>query len=46
MEKIIELLQQVLDISKSQDSNELSLTTDLEEDIEIFIRKTNEREEE
>ena len=45
MEKIIELLQQVLDISKSQDSNELSLTTDLEEDIEIFIRKTNEREE-
>ena len=41
MEKILELLQQVLDISKSQDSNELSLTTDLEEDIEIFIRKTN-----
>ena len=45
MDKITELLQQVLDISKSQDSNELSLTTDLEEDIEIFIRKTNEREE-
>ena len=45
MDKITELLQQVLDISKSQDSTELALTTDLEEDIEIFIRKTNEREE-
>ena len=39
MEEIINLLQKVLDISKQLDSNdELSLTTDLEEDIEIFIK--------
>jgi hypothetical protein len=39
MEQIINLLQKVLDISKQLDSNdELSLTTDLEEDIEIFIK--------
>jgi len=39
MEQIINLLQKVLDISKQLDSNdELSLTTDLEEEIEIFIK--------
>tara|TARA_R100001224_G_C3946735_1_gene124259 strand:- start:303 stop:431 length:129 start_codon:yes stop_codon:yes gene_type:complete len=39
MEEIINLLQKVLEISKQLDSNdELSLTTDLEEDIEIFIK--------
>ena len=39
MEEIINLLQKVLDISRQLDSNdELSLTTDLEEDIEIFIK--------
>jgi len=39
MKEIINLLQKVLDISKQLDSNdELSLTTDLEEDIEIFIK--------
>jgi len=39
MQEIINLLQKVLDISKQLDSNdELSLTTDLEEDIEIFIK--------
>ncbi|MGB2137195.1 MAG: hypothetical protein ACPHVU_06300, partial [Flavobacteriaceae bacterium] len=38
--QIIILLQKVLDISKTLDSNnELSLTTDLQEEIEIFIRK-------
>jgi len=42
MEEIINLLQKVLDISKQLDSNdELSLTTDLEEDIEIFIKDNN-----
>jgi len=39
MDKIKELLQEVLDISNSQGSNELSLTTDLEEDIEIFLKR-------
>jgi len=44
MEEIINLLQKVLDISKQLDSNdELSLTTDLEEDIEIFIKDNNGR---
>ena len=44
MEKIINLLQKVLEISKQLDSNdELSLTTDLEEDIEIFIKDNNGR---
>ena len=44
MEQIINLLQKVLDISKQLDSNdELSLTTDLEEDIEIFIKDNNGR---
>ena len=39
MEQIIILLQNVLDISKTLDSNnELSLTTDLQEEIEIFIK--------
>ncbi len=39
MEQIIILLQKVLDISKTLDSNnELSLTTDLQEEIEIFIK--------
>ena len=38
MHKIKELLQEVLDISKSQGNHELSLTTDLEEEIEIFLR--------
>ena len=39
MKEIINLLQKVLDISKQLDSNdELSLTTDLEEEIEIFIK--------
>ena len=43
MEQIINLLQKVLDISKQLDSNdELSLTTDLQEDIEIFIKDNNE----
>jgi len=43
MEEIINLLQKVLDISKQLDSNdELSLTTDLQEDIEIFIKDNNE----
>ena len=37
MEKIKQLLQEALDISKAQESHELSLTTDLEEDIEIFL---------
>ncbi len=37
MDKITELLQQVLDISKAQGSNEVSLPTDFEEDIEIFL---------
>jgi len=42
MEKIINLLQKVLEISKQLDSNdELSLTTDLEEEIEIFIKDNN-----
>ena len=42
MEEIINLLQKVLDISKQLDSNdELSLTTDLEEEIEIFIKDNN-----
>lgn len=46
MEQIIILLQKVLDISKTLDSNnELSLTTDLQEEIEIFI-KDNLKEEE
>ena len=40
MEEIITLLQKVLEISKAQDSNnQLSLTTDLQEDIEIFIKE-------
>lgn len=40
MEDIINLLQIVLEISKELNSNdELSLTTDLEEDIEIFIKE-------
>lgn len=44
MEEIINLLQKVLDISKQLDSNdELSLTTDLEEEIEIFIKDNNGR---
>jgi len=44
MEEIINLLQKVLDISRQLDSNdELSLTTDLEEDIEIFIKDNNGR---
>ena len=44
MEEIINLLQKVLDISKAQDSNnQLSLTTDLQEDIEIFIKDNNGR---
>ena len=44
MEEIINLLQKVLDISKLQDSNnQLSLTTDLQEDIEIFIKDNNGR---
>ena len=39
MEELINLLQKVLDISRELDSkDELSLTTDLEEDIEIFIK--------
>ena len=39
MEELINLLQKVLEISRQLDSNdELSLTTDLEEDIEIFIK--------
>ena len=42
MEEIINLLQKVLDISKAQDNNnQLSLTTDLQEDIEIFIKDNN-----
>lgn len=40
MERIIELLKQVLDITKTQDSNELSLTTDLIEDIEIVVKNS------
>jgi len=44
MEEIINLLQKVLDISKAQDNNDqLSLTTDLQEDIEIFIKDNNGR---
>ena len=44
MEEIINLLQKVLEISKQLNSNdELSLTTDLEEDIEIFIKDNNGR---
>ena len=44
MKEIINLLQKVLDISKAQDSNnQLSLTTDLQEDIEIFIKDNNGR---
>jgi predicted house-cleaning noncanonical NTP pyrophosphatase (MazG superfamily) len=44
MEEIINLLQKVLDISKAQDNNnQLSLTTDLQEDIEIFIKDNNGR---
>jgi len=44
MEEIINLLQKVLDISRQLDSNDgLSLTTDLEEDIEIFIKDNNGR---
>jgi len=42
MEEIINLLQKVLEISKRLNSNdELSLTTDLEEEIEIFIKDNN-----
>jgi hypothetical protein len=37
MDKILKLLEEVVDISKSQGSNDLSLPTDLEEDIEIFL---------
>jgi len=44
MEEIITLLQKVLDIAKAQDNNnQLSLTTDLQEDIEIFIKDNNGR---
>jgi predicted house-cleaning noncanonical NTP pyrophosphatase (MazG superfamily) len=43
MEEIINLLQKALDISKAQDNNnQLSLTTDLQEDIEIFIKDNKE----
>ena len=46
MEQIIILLQKVLDISKTLDSNnELSLTTDLQEEIEIFIEDNLKEEE-
>jgi|DEB0MinimDraft_10_1074344.scaffolds.fasta_scaffold28463_4 hypothetical protein len=39
MKEIINLLQKVLEISRQLDSNgKLSLTTDLEEEIEIFIK--------
>tara|TARA_B000000609_G_C24039135_1_gene275021 strand:+ start:384 stop:509 length:126 start_codon:yes stop_codon:yes gene_type:complete len=39
MDKIKELLQEVLDIAEKLDSNnEDSLTTDLQEDIYIFLR--------
>ena len=39
MDKIKELLQEVLDIAEKLDSNnETSLTTDLQEDIYIFLR--------
>lgn len=43
MDKILELLKQVLDIAKKLDSNnETSLTTDLQEDIYIFIENNKE----
>ena len=39
MDKIKELLQEVLDIAEKLDrNNETSLTTDLQEDIYIFLR--------
>ena len=43
MDKILELLKEVLDIAKKLDSNnETSLTTDLQEDIYIFIENNKE----
>ncbi len=43
MDKILELLKEVLDIAKNLDSNnETSLTTDLQEDIYIFIENNKE----
>jgi len=40
MEEIIELLKQVLDITRTQNSHELSLTTNLIEDIEIVVKNS------
>lgn len=43
MDKMLELLKEVLDIAKTLDSNnETSLTTDLQEDIYIFIENNKE----
>ena len=45
MDKMLELLKEVLYIAKTLDSNnETSLTTDLQEDIYIFIENNKEEE--
>ena len=45
MDKILELLKEVLDIANKLDSNnETSLTTDLQEDIYTFIENNKEEE--